>query len=271
MSILIGKMKTFMNPFLTVGTRSLITTSNNKAWLGFSKDQEKTSSHSMLLSKDQSVYEIVTDTVIPSQWDSYLQHKKKLVECAASNQQLKGKLMASWTIVTGDTAFKAVHLYKYEQGWTDIDTTRAAIKQDSDYQALYTAGLPVIRQQFTELTKAFSFWPSPDQREGGNVYDIRSYSLRPGSMYDWSMNWSRGIQYRSAVRLDVPYAGLFTQLGQLHTIYHIWCYKSMADRKACREATWHYPEWNDVVANTVPLVKTMKTRILEPLDFSPTQ
>ena len=45
----------------------------------------------------------------------------------------------------------------------------------------------------------------------------------------------------------------------------------MADRKACREATWHYPEWNDVVANTVPLVKTMKTRILEPLDFSPTQ
>merc|ERR1712179_641123 len=45
----------------------------------------------------------------------------------------------------------------------------------------------------------------------------------------------------------------------------------MADRKACREATWHYPEWNDIVANTVPLVKSMTTRILEPLEFSPTQ
>ena len=66
--------------------------------------------------------------------------------------------------------------------------------------------------------------------------------------------------FRSNVRPDIPYAGLFTQLGELHTIYHIWCYESMADRKACREATWHYPEWNDVVANTVPLVKTMKTR-----------
>ena len=49
------------------------------------------------------------------------------------------------------------------------------------------------------------------------------------------------------------------------------CYKSMADRKQCREATWHYPEWNDIVANTVPLVDTMTTRILEPLEFSPTQ
>ena len=45
----------------------------------------------------------------------------------------------------------------------------------------------------------------------------------------------------------------------------------MADRKQCREATWHYPEWNDIVANTVPLVNTMSTTILEPLEFSPTQ
>ena len=88
----------------------------------------------------------------------------------------------------------------------------------------------------------------------------RSYSLKPGSMYDWSNYWAKGIQFRSNVRPDIPYAGLFTQLGELHTIYHIWCYQSMADRKGCREATWHYPEWNDVVANTVPLVKTMKTR-----------
>merc|ERR1719234_2511645 len=78
-------------------------------------------------------------------------------------------------------------------------------------------------------------------------------------------------QTESSVRQDVPYCGLFTQLGQLHTIYHIWCYKSMADRKQCREATWHYPEWNDIVANTVPLVNTMSTTILEPLEFSPTQ
>ena len=41
-------------------------------------------------------------------------------------------------------------------------------------------------------------------------------------MYDWSNYWARGLQYRSKVRPDIPYTGLFTQLGELHTIYHIW-------------------------------------------------
>jgi len=263
-------LKSIFKSSLPITSRSLVTTTQKNAWF-FSKDQEKTSGHSSLLSKDQSVYEIVTDTVIPKEWDSYISHKKQLIQCANNNKEIRGELVGSWSIVTGDAAFKAFHLYKYDQGWTDIDASRAATKADADYQAVYKAGLPAITEQFNELTKGFSFWPTPDKRVGGNVYDIRSYSLKPGSMYDWSNYWAKGIQYRSAVRPDVPYAGLFTQLGELHTIYHIWCYQSMADRKACREATWHYPEWNDVVANTVPLVKTMKTRILEPLDFSPTQ
>ena len=50
----------------------------------------------------------------------------------------------------------------------------------------------------------------------------RTYYLKPGSLYDWSNYWSRGIKLRGSVRADVPYCGLFTQLGQLHTIYHIW-------------------------------------------------
>jgi len=250
-------------------SRTLTTTSGNRAWL-FTKEKEKTSGHSTLLSKDQSVYEMVTDTVIPKEWDVYLANKKKLVECVDQNSGNKGKLVGSWTIVTGDTAFKAFHLYKYD-GWTEIDASKAALKNDAEYQQINKATLPAINEQFSELTKAFSFWPSPDKRIGNNIYDIRSYSLKPGSMYDWSNYWAKGIQFRRNVRPDIPYAGLFTQLGELHTIYHIWCYQSMADRKGCREDTWNYPEWNDVVANTVPLVKTMKTRILEPLEFSPTQ
>jgi len=263
-------LKNLLKSSFALSSRSITTTSHNNAWF-FSKDKEKSSGHSTLLSKNQSVYEMVTDTVIPKEWDSYLQNKEKLVGCMNNNTDIRGELVGSWSIVTGDAAFKAFHLFRYQEGWADIDATRAALKADSDYQAVYRESLPAISEQFNELSKGFSFWPSPDKREGSNVYDIRSYSLRPGSMYDWSNYWARGIQYRSAVRPDVPYAGLFTQLGELHTIYHIWCYKSMADRKACREATWHYPEWNDVVANTVPLVKTMKTRILEPLEFSPTK
>jgi len=251
--------------------RSLTTSSSKPAWLSFSKEQEKSSAHSKLLSKDTSVYEMVTDYVIPSQWEEYLQNKKLQIEYTQDSPGIKGELVGSWRSVTGDTAFKAFHLYKYQDGWDDIDSDRAAKKLSADYQSVCRSGLPTISQQDSELTKGFVFWPSPDKRVGGNVYDIRTYRLKPGSVYDWSQYWSKAIVMRSNVRQDVPYCGMFTQLGQLHTIYHIWCYQSMADRKACREATWHYPEWNDVVANTVPLVDTMTTRILEPLPFSPTQ
>merc|ERR1719350_1498377 len=157
-------LKSLLKSSLALSSRPLATTSNNNAWF-FSKDKEKSSGHSTLLSKDQSVYEMVTDTVIPKEWDSYLQHKEKLVGCMNSNTDIRGELMGSWSIVTGDAAFKAFHLFRYEEGWADIDTTRAAIKADSDYQAVYRAGLPAINEQFNELTKGFSFWPTPDKRE----------------------------------------------------------------------------------------------------------
>ena len=53
--------------------------------------------------------------------------------------------------------------------------------------------------------------------------------------------------------------------------FYFRCYSDLADRKKCREGTWYNEGWNDVVANTVPLIRSMKTRILEPLPFSPTQ
>ena len=74
--------------------------------------------------------------------------------------------------MTGDTAFKAFHLYKYES-WSDIDESKLALKTDAEYQQIYKSTLPAINQQFSELTKAFSFWPSPDKRVGNNIYDIR--------------------------------------------------------------------------------------------------
>lgn len=256
--------------FTVPGVRSLSTGSPSLSWL-FSKDKERTTGHSTLLSKDTTVYEMVTDKVVPAQWDSYLNHQKLMVQVSNNNPEIKSELVASWGIVTGDAGFKAFHLYKYPDGWTQIDSTRQARKSDVEFQQVFKEGLPALQEQSRELSKGFSFWPSPDIRQGNNVYDIRSYSLKPGSMYDWSNYWARGIKFRSAVRPDIPYCGFFTQLGELHCINHIWCYKSMADRKQCREDTWHYPEWNDVVANTVPLVNTMTTRILEPLEFSPTQ
>jgi len=261
----------------SASSRGLLTSAASPSWFKtrgeLSKEETENKAFSAVLGKDQYVYRIVTDHVIPSQWEAYVANKKLKVAMMIENEDIKGEHVASWRTIVGDSKYKAIHLYRYYDGWKDIDGDRAAKKACKEFSQLSKVGDATITNQTNELAKAFMFWPEPDKRSGSppHVYDIRTYHLRPGSLFDWSNYWSRGIQLRGSVRSDVPYCGLFTQLGQLHTIYHVWCYSSMADRKACREATWHYPGWNDIVANTVPLVNTMSTRILEPMEFSPTQ
>ena len=69
-----------------------------------------------------------------------------------------------------------------------------------------------MKRQENEFLKAFSYWPTPNKRTGGNIYDVRSYRVKPGSMYDWGNYWAKGINCRKNVRADIPYGGFFSQL-----------------------------------------------------------
>lgn len=107
-------------------------------------------------------------------------------------------------------------------------------------------------------------------------------------MIEWGNNWARAIKHRKN-----SFAGFFSQIGRLYNVHHIWCkffgyfnnfknrflmffcslkgYKSLAERKETREASWRSPGWDECVAYTVPLIREMHCRILAPTEFSPTQ
>lgn len=265
-----SSIKSIFRPSILRNFRSFSTDQTQNSWI-FSKEAASNKAHSSLLSSQNEVYEAVSVTVNPGHWDKYLIHSEKMFDAMNKISQNKAEHIASLTYIMGDVNFKALHLIKYPDGWSDIDETKKALKQSAEFQSEYKAGLPLILNQSNEILKGFTFWPSPDKRSGNNVYDVRSYTIKPGSLYDWGNYWAKGIQCRMQVRPDIPYGGFFTQLGQLHTIYHIWCYQGLSDRKLCREQTWNQSEWNYVVGQTVPLIRNMSTRILEPLPFSPTQ
>ena len=96
---------------------------------------------------------------------------------------------------------------------------------------------------------------------------MRSYSLKPGTLIEWGNNWTRGIRNR----LDYRLAGMFTQVGPLYYVHHIWAYKSLEDRKASREKMWNEPGWDECVAYTVPLIRKMESKIMTPLECSTTK
>ena len=66
------------------------------------------------------------------------------------------------------------------QGWSDLDVTYQTIKSDPKWEELAEYGQTLITQQSTEILKSFTFWPSPDERDGSSLYEISSYTLKPG-------------------------------------------------------------------------------------------
>lgn len=89
------------------------------------------------------------------------------------------------------------------------------------YQQLLTERGNYLRSRHLQYLLAFSYWPPISPRKGNNLYEIRSYSLKPGTMIEWGNNWARAINYRR--NNDEPFAAFFSQIGRLYNVHHIWC------------------------------------------------
>lgn len=79
----------------------------------------------------------------------------------------------------------------------------------------------IVRSRHLQYLLAFSYWPQILHRDPSNIYEIRSYSLKPGTMIEWGNNWARAINYRK--NNDEAFAGFFSQIGRLYNVHHIWC------------------------------------------------
>lgn len=78
-----------------------------------------------------------------------------------------------------------------------------------------------MRSRHLQFLLAFNFWPTIESRKGSNIYEIRSYSLKPGTMIEWGNNWARGLKFRR--NNNEAYAGFMSQVGRLNNVHHIWC------------------------------------------------
>jgi len=214
----------------------------------------------------KEVYEMTTVDVKPECWKKYVAHKGEDVKLLREEGGKREHVM-SWKYFTGDITSRAVHLYKYPDGWDAVDSTRNLKRSSEKLVEARAYGKTLINQKQSEHLKSFIFWPSANKRSGESIYEIQTTDITPGSMKEWTKYWKEGVQCRQSVREDIPYAGFFTQLGQLHRIHHIWCFKSFKDRNACRKLTWDQPEWEKVFWHTGALVKSTKTGILESIQL----
>ncbi|RUS78703.1 hypothetical protein EGW08_013524 [Elysia chlorotica] len=224
-------------------------------------------SHSMALSTKEQVYEIQFHSVKPECMEEYLKLYSQLQDLMRQ-KETGAELAASFTVEIGEQD-EAIHIWQYPGGYPTLNHANTIYRTDSEFLDIRKQRNMMLRSRKNQILLAFSFWPTISPREGTNIYELRSYTLKPGTMYEWANCWARGIQHRR--ENNEPVAGYFTQLGQQFTVHHIWAYKDLQTRKETREAAWNRPGWDECVSYTVPLIRYMQSRILIPTPFSPLQ
>ncbi|XP_069134850.1 protein NipSnap-like isoform X2 [Argopecten irradians] len=222
-------------------------------------------SHSSLLSNKETVYEMQFHAVKPESMEEYLKQFQSFQQLM-HDKGTGAKLIGSFTVEIGDQD-EAVHIWQYPGGYPVLNNATEIYRKDKDFIDYRLRRNKMLRSRKNQILLPFSFWPEPTARSGSNIYEMRSYTLKPGTMIEWGNNWARGIKSRA----DEPVCGLFSQMGELNTVQHIWGYTDLQSRKETREQAWSKPGWDECVAYTVPLIRHMQSRILIPTPFSPLQ
>nr|ALS04656.1 protein nap [Pseudodiaptomus poplesia] len=254
---------------------SVTATSPEKGFLSsfFEKKVEvQSGTHSDKLSDKDRIFELCTHNVKPDSLDKYIKTTENLIGFVNDNKEtLHGENIGSFQVSVGDQD-QFVHLWRFDGGYANIGENLKFLASNKDYKAIQKDMLPLLRSRHSQYLMKFSFWPEVELRNGSNIYELRSYHLKPGTMVEWGNYWAKAIRLRDYKHTE-GYIGMFSQVGELYNVKHIWCYNGLEERRQARETVWQHQQsqWQDIVANTVPLIRKMTSRIMVPLTVSPTK
>ncbi|GFR81735.1 protein NipSnap 2 [Elysia marginata] len=112
------------------------------------------------------------------------------------------------------------HIWAYPGGYPTLNHANTTYRTDKEFIELRKQRNMMLRSRRNQILLAFSFWPNIGPREGSNIYELRSYTLKPGTMYEWANCWAKGIKHRQTN--NEPVAGFFAQIGNVYSVEHMW-------------------------------------------------
>jgi len=234
--------------------------------------------HSNLLTDMEHVFEvqhhIFKPRALTDYENAYSDYSSAVLEKYASEGLVH---TGSWKVHIGNTQDQCVHIWMYKN-FKHLDELGGDFKLPSSssddkilkFREKYNQ---YLIHRSNQLCLSFSYFgiPQPrsksDDQPGSSIYEMRSYWLKPGTLIEWGNLWHKGVQYRP----DAKVLGLFSQIGQLYNVHHMWGYKNFQQRKQMRTNAWAKPGWAENVEYTVPLIRKMESKILVPLKNSPMQ
>ncbi|KAI9846023.1 MAG: hypothetical protein M1838_001473 [Thelocarpon superellum] len=232
---------------------------------GRQMEQEIEQSFSQVLARGKYVHSIVFHQVKPDKVDEYVDLVGKWYPRMASMEENKVHLVGSWRTEVGDCD-TFVHIWEYQR-YHGYHASLHSISRHPEFPAFDAQLKQLISSKNTSLMQEFSFWPTTAPRSLGGLFELRSYTLHPGNLLEWETHWRRGLKARREVMEGV--GAWFVQIGELNTVHHLWQFADLEERKLRRERSWSVEGWGETVHKTVPLIQTMRSRILIPMPWSP--
>ncbi|XP_038008315.1 LOW QUALITY PROTEIN: protein NipSnap homolog 1 [Motacilla alba alba] len=226
--------------------------------------------HSNLLSKKETsnLYKIQFHNVKPECLEAYNKLTEEVLPKLHSDPDYPCDLVGNWNTWYGEQD-QAVHLWRFSGGYPALMDCMSKLRQNQEYLEFRKERSRMLLSRRNQLLLEFSFWNEPQPRQGPNIYELRTYKLKPGTMIEWGNNWARAIKYRQENQEAV--GGFFSQIGELYVVHHLWAYRDLQSREETRNAAWRKRGWDENVYYTVPLIRTMESRIMIPLKISPLQ
>jgi len=156
-----------------------------------------------------------------------------------------------------------VHIWPYR----DL-AERARIRGESSKDPNWPPKIrDFVREMRSEIVVPFGFVPEPRAGKLGPVYELRYYTLKPGTLPDVAKGWEEKLPERTKLSPLVLAGGV--EFGRANGFVHIWAYSSLDQRTKVRDearqkGVWPPPGGGDRLIS-------QKNKILLPAAFSPLQ
>lgn len=204
------------------------------------------------------IYEIRTYRIAPG---SLAEVEKRFGE-AYEYRKKYSELTAFWHTEIGPLN-EIVHVW----GYRDL-AERARIRGEAAKDANWPPKIQeFIREMRSEIIVPFGFLPEVRPGKVGPIFELRYYTLRPGTLPDMAKGWEQKIPER--VKLSPLVLAGPVEFGKANGFVHIWAYASMDQRlqirdEARKKGVWPPPGGGDRLL-------TQDNKILLPSAFSPLQ
>jgi NIPSNAP len=158
---------------------------------------------------------------------------------------------------------EVVHIWGY-QDLAERTRIRAEAAKDPNWPPKIR---DFVRTMRSEIVVPFDFVPAPQPGRMGPIFELRYYTLKPGTLPDVAKGWGEKLPDRMKLSPVVLAGGV--EFGKANGFVHIWAYQSLDQRMQIREearkkGVWPPPGGGDRLI-------TQETKICLPAAFSPLQ